>query len=218
MTSRNRILDSVRASLGRGRLSERRMEELDARMKAHRPNVIPARGQLEPAERIELFVKMAKELAATVDRIESETDVPRAVARFLADSNLPAEARVAPDLKGLPWDGAGLLKVDYGTAQPGDLVSVTPTVGAVAETGTIVLASGKGTPTLLNFLPDVHVAVVRADQVMGAYEEAWATLRRKKHWPRIVNFVTGPSRTADIEQTLLLGAHGPRRLHILLVG
>ena len=83
-----------------------------------------------------------------------------------------------------------------------------------------MLCSGPAGPTTLNFLPETHVVVLRADQVVGPYEEAWDLLRSARGaagLPRTVNFVTGPSRTADIEQTIQMGAHGPRRLCILLV-
>src|SRR3546814_19426494 len=90
----------------------------------------------------------------------------------------------------------------------------------IAETGTVMMASGPDAPITLNFLPENHVVVLRASQVTGTYEEAWQRLREAR-WrgvmPRAVNLITGPSRTGDIEQTLLLGTHGPRRLHVLLV-
>jgi len=97
-------------------------------------------------------------------------------------------------------------------------VSLTPCLAAVAETGTLMLVSGTETPTTLNFLPDTHVAVVRAGQVVASYEDGWDLLRSRGGMPRTVNFITGPSRTGDIEQRIQLGAHGPRRLHIVLVG
>ena len=99
-------------------------------------------------------------------------------------------------------------------------MSFTGSFAGVAETGTLVLLSGPESPTTLNFLPDVHIALLFTDRVVGSYEDVWARLRARDGatvMPRVVNWITGPSRTADIEQTLLLGAHGPRRLHIILV-
>jgi L-lactate dehydrogenase complex protein LldG len=94
----------------------------------------------------------------------------------------------------------------------------------VAETGTLMLHSGPESPTRNNFLPDTHIAVLRASQVVASYEDGFDNLRRKFakaaggfFLPRTINFITGPSRTADIEQKLELGAHGPRRLHIILI-
>ena len=86
---------------------------------------------------------------------------------------------------------------------------------------TLVLFSGTDNPTTLNFLPDNHIVVIEAKDIVADYETMWAALRArfgKGVMPRTVNWVTGPSRSADIEQTLLLGAHGPRRLHVIVVG
>ena len=90
----------------------------------------------------------------------------------------------------------------------------------MAETGTLILVSGAENPTTLNFLPDNHIVVVNAKDIAGDYETVWQNLRRaygKGQMPRTVNMVTGPSRSGDIEQTILLGAHGPRSLHIIVV-
>ena len=104
-----------------------------------------------------------------------------------------------------------------GRAEPDDLVSVTPALAGIAETGTLMAASGPDHPTTLNFLPAVHIVVLQADRVVGTYEEAWERLREAGALPRTVNLITGPSRTGDIEQTIFLHAHGPGRLHIVLV-
>jgi len=107
--------------------------------------------------------------------------------------------------------------VRRGVAEDGDAVSVTASFAAVAETGTLMLVSGPESPTRNNFLPETHVVVLRAGEIVGTYEEAWDRLRAARAMPRVVNFITGPSRTGDIAQKLELGAHGPRRLHIVLV-
>jgi L-lactate dehydrogenase complex protein LldG len=92
-------------------------------------------------------------------------------------------------------------------------------LAGVAETGTLIMTSGPDNPTTLNFLPENHIVLLLADDVAGNYEDVWDKLREKygSNLPRTVNMITGPSRTGDIEQTIELGAHGPRRLHILLV-
>jgi L-lactate dehydrogenase complex protein LldG len=109
------------------------------------------------------------------------------------------------------------LSITKGASQGDDEVSVTAAYAGIAETGTLLLHSGPASPTTLNFLPDNHIVVLRASQIVGAYEDAWDRLRAAGALPRTVNMITGPSRTGDIEQTIMLGAHGPRRLHIVLV-
>jgi L-lactate dehydrogenase complex protein LldG len=162
---------------------------------------------------------MAEEVQTTVTRVASLADVPGAVASYLASENLPAELVMAPDpaLDAIPWGERPLLQLRRGKAAPGDQVSVTPAFAAIAETGTLMLISGAETPSTLNFLPDTHVVVLKAGQVVPTYEEGWTRLRARGDMPRTVNFITGPSRTGDIEQRIQLGAHGPRRLHIVLV-
>ena len=88
----------------------------------------------------------------------------------------------------------------------------------IAETGTLMLPSAPVRPTTLNLLADTAIVVLRTSALVGAYEEAWDKLRAEiGGMPRNVMLVTGPSRSADIEQTLELGAHGPRNLHVVLI-
>jgi L-lactate utilization protein LutC len=82
----------------------------------------------------------------------------------------------------------------------------------------LVLLSGSFWPTTFDFLPDDHVVVLERERILTHIEDVWALLRaRGEGVPRTINFITGPSRTADVEQTIQLGAHGPRRLHVILV-
>ncbi|MGH7028890.1 MAG: LutC/YkgG family protein [Stellaceae bacterium] len=226
--ARDEVLAGIRRSLQRGRLDEQAEAGLRARVAAHRRNLVPARAAaLDPAGQVDLFVKMAQEAQATVTRVASAAAVPEAVARYLAGENLPAELVMAPDpaLDDIPWATRPLLRIRRGRAGADDAVSLTPCLAAVAETGTLMLVSGAQTPTTLNFLPDTHIVVVRPGQVVAAYEDGWDRLRaagaaidpQGQKLPRVVNFITGPSRTGDIEQRIVLGAHGPRRLHIVVV-
>ena len=220
--ARERILAGIRSSLNRGQLDPNTKAELRARLAAHGRNLVPARATaLDYRGQVELFVTMAEEVQATVERVNSFAAVPEAVARYLATENLAAELVMAPDpgLDSIPWEVRPLLRIRRGRAEPADKVSVTGCHAAVAETGSLMLISGPQTPTTLNFLPDTQIVVVRAGQVLATYEDAWEQLRseNRETLPRTINFITGPSRTADIEQHIELGAHGPRRLHIVLV-
>jgi L-lactate dehydrogenase complex protein LldG len=229
MGARDDILGGIRRGLRRGPLPAETQAALSERVAAHRRNLVPARAAaLDDAARIDLFVALAEEVQTTVARISSEAELPAEVARYLAAENLPAELVMAPDpaLDRIPWHDRPLLRIRRGRAEPGDAASLTPCLAAIAETGTLMLVSGENTPTTLNFLPDTHIVVVHAGQVVASYEDAWDRARDLvragagddgRGWPRTINLITGPSRTGDNEQRIQLGAHGPRRLHVVLV-
>jgi len=219
-TAREDILGKIRVALQRGALLPEAGARLAERVAAHRRNLIPARAAaLDRTARIDLFVAMAEEVQTTVARVAANAAVPEEVARYLAAENLPAELVMAPDpgLDAIPWDRRPLLAIRRGRAEPGDAVSLTQCLAGIAETGTLMLVSGDETPTTLNFLPDTHIVVLRAGQIVASYEDGWDLVRAAEAWPRTVNLITGPSRTGDIEQKIQLGAHGPRRLHIVLI-
>lgn len=223
MTGRkSEILGRVRRALKADGQDGTRQDTVRARLDAKARGPVPARSDLARPAVIDLFVEQAEAVATSIARVSGAEDVPEAVADYLKGHNLPAEVRLAPDaeLEGLAWSANPLLKVESGRAQPQDATSVTAALAGVAETGTLMLASGASAPTTLNFLPENHIVVLKASQVVGPYEDAWDRLRQANgegRLPRTVNFITGPSRTGDIEQTIQMGAHGPRRLHVILV-
>jgi L-lactate dehydrogenase complex protein LldG len=192
------------------------------RLAQHAKNLIPARGQLDPEARVALFCKMAEKVSASVRRIAGPDGVPAAVAEHLRRHNLPQHVRTGADplIEAMPWDRQPQLERSIGPSDGRDAVSLSHAYAGVAESGTLVLLSGPDNPSTLNFLPDTHIVVVEARDIVGDYETVWPRLRGVygATLPRTVNFITGPSRSADIEQTLILGAHGPRALHILVVG
>lgn len=222
ISPRAQILAGIRRSLGRTALEGEPAAALERRIAEHAPNLIPRRAQIPHAEQVALFVEMAEGVQTTISQVADAKDVPDAIADYLAQHNLPAELRVAPDawLSGLPWDKRPTLTVKTGRAEEPDTASVTPALAGIAETGTLMLTSGPNSPTTLNLLPETHIVVLRKSQIVGSYEDGWTRLRasqNKDAMPRTVNFITGPSRTGDIEQKILMGAHGPRRLHIVLI-
>lgn len=212
---------SIRRSLGvTGREAPRRTAVTN-RIEAAPRGVIPARGQRDRAGRIALFKERAEGIHATVTVLGSADAVPGEIARFLRDINAPAAIRIGDDprLTALPWSQTSL-QVESGRSHGADLNGVSHAFGAVAESGTLCLLSGNANPTTLNFLPDNHVVVVAGGDVAGDFETVLARLGDEygpTGMPRTLNFVSGPSRSGDIEQTLILGAHGPRRLHIVVV-
>lgn len=221
MSARDAILGTLRQRL-QGQAGRLDAGEIEARLAAHRRGLVPARGQGDSAHRVALLEEQVTALAGTLRRVPNLEAVPQAIADYLRDQNLPPRLKRAPHplLQGLPFERTPLLEVGEGRGEGSDLTALTPVFCAVAETGTLVLQSGPETPTTLAFLPDNHIAVVKASQVVGSYEEAFDLTRQARgegRMPRSFNFVTGPSRTADIEQKIQLGAHGPRRLHIILV-
>lgn len=228
IAARDQILHDIRQSLRSGsRVPAEQEAQLEARLKNHPAGLIPRRSVgLDRARLLALFEAQAQLVTTTVVRVKSLADVPAAVAEYLSSQNLPAGAAVAPDklLDSVPWSQRPLLKLRRGKPDPSDQVGIVAPFAAIAETGTLMLLSGADGPSTLNFLPDTHVAVLPVGRVVGPMEDAWRRLRETRgelsdaaNMPRTVNFITGPSRTADIEQKIEMGAHGPRRQHIILV-
>lgn len=215
MSGRDRIFGNIRSALGRGEPDEATRADYEARFHTHKRNTIPSRAKQPQSVLIERFVTEAQAVGATVVRLDRLDDVAAEVATYLRGKNLPARIRVAPALQNVAFGDN--LEVGYGKAEPDDTATLTKALAGVAETGTLLLTSGPQTPTTLNFLPDANLVVVHEDDIVGAYEDAWDRMRAKGDTPRAMNFITGPSRTADIAQELILGAHGPIDLHILLV-
>ncbi len=224
--SREAILGAIRRGLRRGALPEDQATALRARLAAHPRHLIPARSRLPRPQQVALFLANLAREYATAARVPADDAVPGAVGDYLAAQNLPPAFVMAPhpELRALPWGEWPLLTRREGCAAADDAVSVQHGFAGIAETGTLLLPSGAARPTTLNLLCETEIVVLRASRVVGAYEEAFDLLRaeparagRDVLPPRNVMLVTGPSRSADIESVLELGAHGPRRLHVVLV-
>lgn len=226
MTARDSILGRIRASNRRaGPVDAAQAAANDARMAAHKANLIPARAAGDAETLVKRFIAFAEEVAATTHRVAGADEVPAAVAKFLASHNLPTELVAAPDpaLDAYPWATLPLLTIERRAGRADDVTSVTAAVLGIAETGSMMVRSGAKSPQSLHFMPPNHVAVLRTADIVGSYETAWATLRARMAAageafpPRTVTMITGPSRTSDIEKTSYVGIHGPHKLHIILV-
>ena len=219
--ARDAVLGRVRQAIGRSPEQEAEAEAVTReRVAAPRPNLIPARGQLDREGRVALFVTMARAVTADVQRLETLGDAAVAVGSWLREHNLPQRVVMAPDpaLDGAGWERQPLLRIRRGTAEPDDPTGVTLAFAGIAETGTLLLVSSAERPTLLAFMPENSVILVFARDIDGAYEQSWQRLREALgELPRSVNLITGPSRTGDIAQNIELGAHGPRRLLVLVI-
>ncbi|ALG67190.1 LutC/YkgG family protein [Beggiatoa leptomitoformis] len=211
--TRQTIFNQIRQSLGRQEsVNELTRQHLEARLQQHTIHEQPALN----LSLLDKFIYQVEKVAGTCEQVEQLSDVPACLMRYLHTQQLPTSVVMDRHLKELAWSSA--LTVAYRSAQIDDLVSVTHAFAGVAETGSIVMLSSPESPTTLNFLPDVHIVILSRADLLPHIESVWEKLRHtNKAIPRTVNFITGPSRTADIEQTIQLGAHGPRRLHIILV-
>jgi len=216
MSDRAAMLAAIRQGLGRGALGAEARAALGRRQGA--TDSAPLLPGLAQGPLTQVFRTGLEKVSGSMAEIATEADVPRAVAGYLAAHGLAAEAVIAPSLEALDWAGTDL-KVHFGPTRGGDLVGVSLAWRGVAENGSLVLLSGADNPTSLNFLPDHHLVVLHHKDLVPHLEMVWTALRERGAggWPRTVNVITGPSRTADIELTIQLGAHGPRSLHVLLV-
>ena len=213
MSSRDDILKRVRAGVGKDDFA-RRKAVAEAYMAAHPRGPQPTLSN-ELATR---FQAKAEYLSSTVEQIETMSDAPAAVARHLASLSLGVQAVATPDVAGLAWVAAGL-DVSGRVAVDADKVGISGCFCAIAETGTLLLLSGPASPATVSLLPETHIALLPVSRIVATMEDAFALLRAERgSLPRAANFISGPSRTGDIEQTIVLGAHGPCRVHLILVG
>jgi L-lactate dehydrogenase complex protein LldG len=156
-------------------------------------------------------------MMSSVAEVASLAQVPQAVAKYLTGNKLPLRGVCWTEFADLDWAGAGL-QIEARPANGDDKVGITGTYCALAENGTLMLLSGQDNHATTSLLPDNHIAIVPASRIVRAMEDGWDLLRREYgRPPRQVNFVSGPSRTADIEMTLVMGAHGPFRVHVVIV-
>ena len=217
------VLSRIRAGLGVAGRDRTREAAVEERLRAHPRGTIPARAQAEREALLELMTTMLAAQGAEVTRATTPEDAVRAVAEDLRNHNLPSRLRMGADaqLAALPWGVMPGVELVFGPANGEDRAGLSRAVAAAAETGTLVLVSGGDNPTTLAFLPETHFILIRAGGVIGSYEEAFDRLRAiygEGVLPRTVNLISGPSRTADIEQTIVRGAHGPKRLHVVILG
>ena len=221
-SSRDTVLGRVRQALGKSGDRAQAMAAARTYLAEHAQGPRPAM----PADLVDRFLRRATDMESTVERIATIAQLPKAVARYVDALDLdPSLAEQKshrgvcwPEFADLDWSDAGLA-IEARPTHGEDRLGITGSFCAVAETGTLVITSGAATPTASMLLPDTHVAVVRPERIVAGMEEAFALVRAELGaMPRAVNFVSGPSRTGDIEQTIVVGAHGPFRVHIVVVG
>ena len=215
MSARDNVLRRIREANGREAGSGTKdRDAILARLGARGRGPLPTM-DWEPVSR---FKERCIALMSTVDEVGSLAEVPRAVASYLKGKNLPTGGACWPEFAELDWTDAGLT-IEARPSHGDDKLGITGAFCALAENGTLMLLSGENTHATTSLLPENHVAIVAASRIVRTMEDGWDLLRRERGvLPRQVNFVSGPSRTADIEMTLVLGAHGPFRVHVIVLG
>lgn len=220
--SRERILGSIRATLDAGTSAATRRQIVVERLAHPVVHQRPGRSCRPADELVGQFKDFQRTLGVDVIDVAAPTEIPAAISGYLLARGLPMRLRRGADrlLAELPWVSAPALIVETGPAQDGDTTGLSRAVAAAAETGTLALASGRDNPVTLGFLPDTHLVVLRTGDIVGSYEEACAMVRDSEAGalPRTLNLVTGASRTGDIGGRIVMGAHGPRRLAVILLG
>jgi L-lactate dehydrogenase complex protein LldG len=216
MGARENILARIRRAQGRSGAEPTEAEIALAREAIARHEIGPQPPFAHAADRMAQFRKECARLGTTHAAVASDKDIPAEVARYLGANALDRRLAGWREFAGLDWAGAGIVFDD----RPGnadDSIGLTGCFCAIAETGTVLLLSSPEMPKLTALLPETHICIVRTARMLDTMEDSFALLRKEVgEPPRSLFFVSGPSRTADIEQTIVIGAHGPYRVHIVL--
>jgi L-lactate dehydrogenase complex protein LldG len=206
--AREAILQRIRHALG----------DVAAKELAAIPRDYRQQGTETQPELVARFVERVRDYKAAVTET-TEADLPHAIAAICAEREL-STLIVPPELPA-EWvpTNVTVLRDDpplaHAQLDASDGVLTTCALG-IAQTGTIVLDGGAGQGRrALTLVPDIHLCVIRADQIVGIVPEAVAGLQ--PHAQRPLTFISGPSATSDIELSRVEGVHGPRTLHVLLV-
>ncbi len=214
MSSRERIFEDIRKGLGRGALEDAAKARVDAR---NSPPPAHVRPRIDDEDLVTRFAKHFESRSGTTARITSRDEVAAAVVEFADALGLPHQAMVGRGVGAQGWPEGW--QIDHGAAGIDATLGVSAAFLGIAETGSVMMLSGPDSPITHNFVPETHVVVLDAERIVRHYEDCWVALReRGQGAPRTINFISGPSRTGDVEQTIELGAHGPRRMHVLIVG
>lgn len=213
-TARAAIFKRIRQAQGRPELvPDAERQQVQQYLAEPNPGPKPDIG----SDLIGRFCQQAERTSQTIDRVSQMSEVPAAVARYLDGQGISRQAIAWRTLQDLPWQQSGIA-VEYRKPVNEDMVGITGCFCAIAETGTLLLLSGPDTYSSAALLPETHIALLPVTRIVGAMEDAFALAKAERgELPRATNFISGPSRTGDIEQTIVLGAHGPYRVHVILI-
>lgn len=222
-TARSAILGRIRASLDAKADDATRLHAAQARITAHSRQLIPNRAQGSANDHVAMLRSFLEGQLATVIEVSEPGAVPASLLAYLKDKGARASVRLGgdPRLAAMPWQDANGLEILQGAGSPDDPSGLSFALCAIAETGTLVIAAGADNPVTLAFLPATHIIIVERASIVGSYEEAIDKVRQAfgaSGMPRTLNYISGPSRTADIGGKIVIGAHGPRNLCVMIVG
>ncbi len=223
-SARSAILRRVRASLDAKADDPARLQAAQGRIADHARQLVPARAQGPANDHAALFASFLESQLATVIEVPEARSVPAAVHAYLMENGLRPSVRLGGDarLTAMPWwEEVTGLETLQGACAPNDPNGLSFALCGIAETGTLVIAAGADNPVTLAFLPSTHIIIVERGTIVGSYEEAVDIVRLAfgpTQMPRTLNYISGPSRTADIGGKIVIGAHGPRNLCVMIVG
>lgn len=241
-TNKEVFLASVRRALGRSsgppvdayppmeesiESLEEKARELHLRLAADRPQLLDQLARVAEMQGWQVHrAGNPEEAMAAVLAVAESLDIPHAVR-----TNQDVFEEIPLDFGSMNWgltisvaaqrEGLDGQAVRDSIIEAG--MGVTGADYAVAETGSVVLVPRQGLSRLASLVPPIHVAVVRPEDVVETLDDVFLMRRLEYHrnggeMGSYLNFITGPSRTADIEQTLVVGVHGPREAHMVLLG
>lgn len=215
--SKNNILSRIKKNI---KSNNTNTEALHKNLKNPKPNLIPKRAILNKDGLLDIFKNNAENVSSTVKVVRDLDEIPEEISKFLTLNNLESKITVLPDkdLDNINWDKAPTLNVEKKFAGKNDETVLTSSFMAIAETGTIVQLSGPQNPITSHFLPDNYIVFLRASRITSAIEGVFSELRKKYNTiPRTLTMISGPSRTGDIALKMEMGAHGPRKVHLLII-
>ena len=215
MSARENILARIRSQSAKaGVTTEGELDAVRAHISKHERGPLPTFAMHDPVQH---FIEECARLSTTITEVAEVVDVPREVARYIASARLQARCTGWPEFVALDWQAAGI-QYDNRPATGDDMIGFTGCFCAIGETGTLLLLGAPNTPKSTALLPETHICIVKKSRMVPTMEDAFALMRNEiGEPPRATFFVSGPSRTADIEQTIVIGAHGPYRVHVILI-
>ena len=215
MSARENILARIRANSGKGgTTSAAEIDVARAVIRARTRGPLPGFGKHEPVQH---FIDECDRLKTTLAEVASPSEVPREVARYIAQQSLLPKVVGWNEFADFDW-AAAHIGYESRPANGADLIGLTGCFCAIGETGTLLLLGTRVTPKVTALLPETHLCVVKKSRIVPTMEDAFQLMRDEfGEPPRATFFVSGPSRTADIEQTIVIGAHGPYRVHVILI-